>query len=339
MTNTNQKISVDISSAAILKVFGIALLIWFLWYIREIIIVLFVVGILVATFSPLVERMYGKKVPRILSVILIYIVLILLFALLVYLIVPPVVVEVNKLTQNLPGFIERVSPIYYQSKQYLPSFQKGLENIAGTLNSLTTNVWSATLTIFGGLVSFVTILVLTFYMLLEKESRDNLVASFLPVDRKDSILKISQKVGQKLGAWLRGQLFLALIIGIVDFIILAILGVPYVLILAILAAILEIIPTLGPVLAAVPAILIALTVSPWTGLIVAVAYLGVQQLENHILVPKVMGKAVGLSPVIVIVALLIGAKILGIAGAILAIPAAAALQVLISEWRKLRSSA
>lgn len=334
MPNTNQKTTIEISSITILKVFGVAVLLWFLWYIRDILILLFVVGILVATLSPSVEKLYTKKIPRLLSVILIYLVLIILFSLLVYLIVPPIIVEINKLIQNSPAFIERISPIYYQSKGYLPVFQQSLENIAGTLNRLTTNVWSAALTIFGGLVSFVTILVLTFYMLLEKESIDHIVISFLPIDRKDRILKIIQKVGKKMGSWLRGQLLLCLVIGVIDFIILSILGVPYALILAVLAGILEIIPTLGPVLGAIPAILVALTISPLTALIVTIGYLGVQQLENHILVPKVMGKAVGLSPVIVIIALIIGAKLLGIAGAILAVPAAAVIQVLVSEWRR-----
>jgi len=329
----NQKTTIEVSTLTILKFFGIAFLLWFLWYIKGILILLFVVMILVAALSPLVEKLYKKKVPRFLSVILIYLVLLLLLASLIYLIVPPVALQVKELTHNAPYYIEKVSPIYYQVQEYLPTFQQSLENIATSLNKLTTNIWSATLTIFGGLLSALTILVLTFYMLVGKETIFNILVSFLPIAHKEKILGIFQKVGLKMGAWLRGQLILCLVIGLATFVILAILGVPYALILAILAGILEIVPTIGPIIAAIPAILLAFAISPLTALIVLLSYFGVQQLECQILVPKIMGKVVGISPVIIILALLIGAKLLGIAGAILAVPIAATLSVAFTEWR------
>jgi predicted PurR-regulated permease PerM len=331
-----QKTTIEISTIAILKIFGIALGLWLLWYLRNVIIILFVVALLVAAFSPTVERLYKKKVPRILSVLLIYLGVALLFALMIYLIVPPVTLQIKEFTHNLPVFIEKASPIYSQFKEYLPAFQQSLEHITSTLNKLTTNLWSAALTLFGGLISFVTILVLTFYILIGKESIESVLISFLPWDHKDRIIRVFQRVGKKIGAWVRGQLILCLIIALATSIILAILRVPYALILAILAGMLEIIPTIGPILSAIPAILLALTISPMTAFIVAICYLGVQQLESQILVPKIMGKAVGLSPVIVIIALLVGAKLFGIAGAVLAIPIAAAIQVLVSELRSER---
>lgn len=332
----NQKTTIDISATTILKIFGIALGLWLLWYIKSVLIILFVVAILVAAFSPVVEKLYKKKVPRILSVLLIYTGLVFLFALLIYLIVPPIALQVREFTHNLPAFIERTSPIYYQFKEYLPALQQSLENLAATLNKLTANIWSATLTIFGGLVSFLTIFVLTFYILLEKESITNFLISVLPLDHKDKIVEVLKKIGDKVGAWLRGQLILCVIIAIATLIILIIFRVPYALILAVLAGILEIIPTIGPILAAIPAILLALTISPLTALIVALCYFGLQQLESQILVPKIMGKVVGLSPVIIIIALLVGAKLFGILGAILAVPAAAAVIVAASEWKKFR---
>lgn len=332
-----QKTTIEISATTILKIFGIGLGLWLLWYIKNVLIILFVVAILVAAFSPVVEKLHKKKVPRILSVLLIYTGLVFLFALLIYLIVPPIALQVREFTHNLPAFIERTSPIYYQFKEYLPALQQSLENIAATLNKLTANIWSATLTIFGGLVSFLTIFVLTFYILLEKETITNFLISVLPLDHKDKIVEVLKKIGDKVGAWLRGQLILCIIIAIATLIILIIFRVPYALILAVLAGILEIIPTIGPILAAIPAILLALTISPITALIVALCYFGLQQLEAQILVPKIMGKAVGLSPVIIIIALLVGAKLFGILGAILAVPAAAAVIVTASEWKKFRA--
>jgi len=333
----NQKTTLSISTATILKIFGVAILLWFLWYIRDILILLFVVMILVAALSPLVEKLYRKRIPRFLSVILIYLLILFFFAFLIYLIVPPVALQVKELTHNISYYAEKIAPVYQQAETSLPALQKSLESIASSLNKLTTNLWAAAVTIFGGLVSFVTVLVLTFYLLLERESIINVLITFLPVAHKDKILSVFQKVGVKIGAWFRGQLILCLAIGVIDFIILTIFGIPYALVLGILAGILEVVPTIGPILSAVPPILLALAISPWTALLIALSYLGVQQLESQILVPKIMGKVVGVSPVIIILALLIGAKLLGIAGAILAVPIVATLQVVFTEWREVKN--
>jgi len=331
-----QKTTIEISTKTILKIFGIAILFWFLWAIRNILVSLFVVAILVAAFSPLVEKLYKKKVPRFLSVFLIYLILTFLFSMLVYLIVPPIVWQVREFTHNLPLFIQRIALISDQFQEYLPIFQKSLENVAQNLSKLTLNIWSATLTIFGGLVSFLTVLVLTFYILVGKEKIKGILISFVPEKQKEQVVRIFQKVGLKIGAWVRGQIILCLLIGLVSYIILAIFKVPYALILAVIAGVLEIVPNIGPILSGLVAILFALSISPFTALIVGISYLGVQQLESQILVPKIMGKAVGVSPVLVIVALLVGGKLFGVAGAILAIPVAAAIQVVVSEWRTSR---
>jgi predicted PurR-regulated permease PerM len=333
----NQKTTLSISTATILKIFGVAILLWFLWYIRDILILLFVVMILVAALSPLVEKLYRKRIPRFLSVILIYLLILFFFVFLIYLIIPPVALQVKELTHNISYYAEKITPVYQQAETSLPALQKSLESVASSLNKLTTNLWAAAVTIFGGLVSFVTVLVLTFYLLLERESIINVLVTFLPVAHKDKILSVFQKVGVKIGAWFRGQLILCLAIGVIDFIILTIFGIPYALVLGILAGILEVVPTIGPILSAVPPILLALAISPWTALFIALSYLGVQQLESQILVPKIMGKVVGVSPVIIILALLIGAKLLGIAGAILAVPIVATLQVVFTEWREVKN--
>ena len=332
--NGGEMTKIDISTRTILKIIGIVLLFWFLWAIRDIMVLLFVVLILVAAFHPTVDLLENHKIPRFLSVILIYFVLALAFSFLIYLIVPPIITQVTELTHNLPYYSEKTNLVYSQVKDYLPALQNNLESVASNLSKFTNNAWAAGLSVFGGLIYFITAMVLTFYALLEKNSFDSIFLSLFPVNYKEKISGIFSKIGAKMGSWLRGQLLLCLIIAVLDFIVLMIVGVPYALVLAVLAGILEIIPNIGPVLGAVPAILIGLTISPWTAVVIAICFFGIQQLENHILVPKIMGKAVGLSPVIVIIALLIGGKLLGIGGAILAVPAATAIVVAITEWRK-----
>lgn len=139
------------------------------------------------------------------------------------------------------------------------------------------------------------------------------------------------KISAKLSAWLGGQLFLAGTIGVSAAIGLYVLGVPYFYVLALVAALGEMIPVVGPILSAVPAVIVGFTVSPQTGLFVLIFFIAQQQVENHVLVPKVMERQVGVSPVTVIVALLIGGSVLGILGAVLAVPSVAILQVVVQE--------
>ena len=134
-----------------------------------------------------------------------------------------------------------------------------------------------------------------------------------------------------MGMWLRGQLFLSFIVGLLVYIGLLILGVKYALVLALIAAILEIIPFIGPTIAAIPAILVGLTDSWIKALVVVILYFVVQQLENHIIVPKVMQKAVGLNPIVVIIVIMVGAKLGGIVGALIAVPVAAAIGVFVGD--------
>jgi len=141
----------------------------------------------------------------------------------------------------------------------------------------------------------------------------------------------SNKISLKISAWLSGQLILAGSIGSTAAVGLYLLGVPYFYVLALVAAIGEVVPIVGPILSAIPAILVGLSVSPRTGLFVAIFWIVQQQIENHLLVPKVMERQVGVSPVVVIVALLVGGSVLGIVGAILAVPTAAILQVILEE--------
>jgi predicted PurR-regulated permease PerM len=143
---------------------------------------------------------------------------------------------------------------------------------------------------------------------------------------------ITRAITTKVSAWLGGQLLLAAIIGSTSAIFLWAFGIPFFYVLALISAIGELIPVVGPILAAIPAIAVAATVSVNKVVLVVVFFVLQQQLENHVLVPKVMQRQVGVNPAAVIVALLVGGNLLGIPGAILAVPTVAILQVLLSEW-------
>ena len=177
----------------------------------------------------------------------------------------------------------------------------------------------------------ITILVLAFYLLVDGDGLVRLFVRLFAPENRARVEDACRRVTNKVSAWLGGQLLLGTIIGTTAALGLFLMGVPFFYVLALIAGVGEMIPIVGPILSAVPAIAVALSVKPALALAVIAFFFAQQQLENHILVPKIMQRQVGISPVGVIVALLIGGSLLGILGAILAVPTAAILQVLFEE--------
>jgi predicted PurR-regulated permease PerM len=196
-----------------------------------------------------------------------------------------------------------------------------------TLNSVILTVWG----VVGGLFGVFTILILTFYLLLEADRIVGGMLRLVPRERRDAVRSAARQVRFKVSAWLNGQLILSAIIGSSSALVLGLLGVPYFFVLALLSAFGELVPYLGPILAGVPAVLMAATVS-WQLAAAVLAFVVVQQLaENYVLVPRIMEQQVGISPAGVIVALLVGGSLLGVVGAVLAVPTAAVVQVVVQE--------
>ena len=173
-------------------------------------------------------------------------------------------------------------------------------------------------------------------MAVDDQAIKKAIRSVLPIDYQPYSMHLINRIQEKIGLWLRGQIFLSLVIFAVSWIGLSILGVKYALVLAVFAGVTEIIPYLGPFIGALPAVFIAFTQSPLLGIITIVLYIVIQQAENYFLVPKVMQKAVGLNPIIIIIAIMIGAKLAGILGVLLAVPVATAISVVVRDIFKAR---
>ena len=190
----------------------------------------------------------------------------------------------------------------------------------------------------GGIFGFLTVLIVTFYILVDADNLRNAMLHLFSKQDRPRAAAASREIVGKVSAWLGGQLLLAAIIGATSAIGLWLLGIPFFYVLALISAIGEMIPIVGPFLAAIPAIAVASTVSFQKVLLVIAFFVVQQQIENHVLVPKVMERQVGVSAVTVIVALLIGGNLLGILGAILAVPTAAILQVVFTEVAKQKNN-
>ncbi len=317
---------IEISHKTIIFTVFFLLFLWLIWEIHDIIILLFTSFILTSAAQPLIDRLEHRNVPRALAIMALYVVGIIFLSLTTSTILPPLIVQSVRLGNQLPTYLS----------VFLAQFNLGglnIETLSGQIGPLTQSVVFLTFGIFGNILSLLTLLVFTFYFLLERKRLDYYFAHFFGSQLGDRMFSIILKVEGRLGAWVRGQIILMLIIGIATYIGLLLLGIEYALALALIAGIMEIVPVVGPIVSAIPAIIVALAISPspLVALGVVGLYFVIQQLENHLIVPTVMRKAVGLPPIVTLVALMVGGRIGGIIGAILAVPVLVTILVIVRE--------
>ena len=317
---------------------GIVLL-YTIYLLRDVLLLLYVSGIFAIGFSPIVRWIETQRVPitrrlpRWLAILVLYLFIISAIVGVCALVFPPLVAQARAFWDHLPELVA-------QGQQFLIdrgflqrqlSLQELLQRAPGTGGDTVGHVISAAWGFFGGLFGLFTILILTFYLLVEAAAIRGSFLRLFPRRRRSQVANAAAEVTVKVSAWLNGQLLLAAIIGVTAAIGLWLIGVPYFYVLALIAAVGEMIPIVGPIIAAIPAVAVASSVSGSTALWTAVFFLVQQQVENHLLVPKIMERQVGISPAVVIVALLVGGSLLGVVGAILAVPTAAILQVVFEE--------
>jgi predicted PurR-regulated permease PerM len=314
---------------------------WALYLARSSLVLVYVSALLAMGLAPLVRAIERRgmllpqgfrRPPRWLATLIVYLVLLGTAAAVVLVVFPPLVTQAREFAGQLPQLAEQAQQTLV--RRGILSRPLTVEHLvqqapAGTdaIGTLLGTFWG----FIGGVVGLFTILILTFYFVLEAEDIFRAFVRLFPRRRRPRVRAVGQEIARKVSAWLSGQLMLAATIGIVSGVWLGLLGVPFFYVLALLAAVGELVPYVGPLLAAVPGVAVALTDSTQLAVIVAALYFAQQLLENYLLVPKIMERQVGISPVVVIVALLLGGSLLGVAGAILAVPTAAIVQVLVQE--------
>jgi predicted PurR-regulated permease PerM len=312
---------------------------WGLYLVRGALLLIYMSVLVAVGLSPLAGAIEGyrlpgsRRVPRWAAILIIYLCFLGVVIGVGLLVFPPLVTQARELWSALPGMLQRAQQWLIDRGLLIRelSFREALERAPGTGSDAVGTVIGAVWGFVGGVFGLVTILILAFYFMLDAERfRHTFVRLFRRVERP-RVEEGCRRISTKVSAWLGGQLLLAGIIGGTAALALFLMGVPYFYVLALIAGIGEMIPIVGPVLAAIPAIAVAFTVSPTLALGVAIFFFAQQQFENHVLVPKVMERQVGVSAAAVIVALLIGGTLLGIVGAILAVPSVAIVQVIFEE--------
>ncbi len=329
----NREQLIEISFWTMLKAVLLALLIWALWELRDFMAVMLLSIVIASAIEPANHFFAKYRVPRVLSVIFIYLAAFLIFALVFYLVVPPLFGDVLDFLSSLPSYIDQAVGPRGAIFSLFPEIPKELNGIIkqGAVSlekyiaEVTPGIFSAGTTLFGGILSFVLLIVISFYLSVQEHGIENFLRIVTPLESEDYILDLWQRSQRKIGRWLQGQILLAALVGVMAFLGLTILGIKYAISLAILSAVFEIIPVFGPVMAAIPAISIAYIQSPLAGLEVLALYIIIQQFENHLIYPLVVRKTIGVPPLLVVISLVIGGTLGGFFGIILSVPFAAVL--------------
>lgn len=281
--------------------------------------------------NPWVDKLAKLKIPRGLSIILIYLLVLGIVGFAVAGVIPPFVDQTQTLVSRLPSYLESLRWLGINEGINERVIDTQTNQLLDKLGNLSGGVITTLFGVFQNLFNLVVLLVISFYFLLERKNLDKYLLKFFGPGGEKKGTRIVDNIEKKLGGWVRAELLMMLTIGAMSYIGLRLLGIDFALPLAILAGILEIIPIVGPFVAAIPAVLIGLVVSPITGVAVVALYFLVQQLENNLIVPKIMQKTVGIHPLVTILALIIGLKLGGIVGGILAIPTVLLMEIFASE--------
>ncbi len=324
--------TVNISSITILKVLVIILLLWFLFAVRDILLLFLISVIISSAIDPLADYLGKRRVPRGLSVLIVYTIFLGIFAMVIALLVPPIIQQFTQLSQSnfYESFLSRVGGFRENLAQFGidETVTQNFQEFAGSISQ---GIFNTTRGIITGFVSVITVLVVSFYLSAEENGTKNFIKHLVPYKNQGYANKLVTKIQRKMGAWVLGQLILSVSIFTLTYIGLLILGVEYALVLALIAGLLEIIPYIGPIISVIPAAFFAFIQNPPLALAVVILYIIVQQLENHLLVPMIMSKSVGLNPILVILGILIGGSLGGLVGAIIAVPVISGVQVFITD--------
>ncbi len=342
-----KNILVNISLRTLVYGLLLGLLVLVLYLLRDLVLVL-LTSIVIASFVSIATHRFKKgSIWRTLAVVALYGVCLAILAVVFYLFVPILIVEVSNLSTLLADYLPKSkfitilnSDAFSGAKDLVKNLPQNLSladfvaNSKALVSSVSGGFFDTLTLIFGGVVNFVLIIVISFYLSMQEEGITNFLRIVVPPKYEEYAIGLWERSQKKIALWIQGQLLLGLLIGVLIYLGLSIFQVKYALLLAIIAAILELVP-FGMILATVPAVAFAYLDSGATqAAIIAIYYFIVQQFEAYLIAPNVVKRVIGISPLMVILSILVGAKLAGFWGIILAIPAAVVLMEFLSDIEK-----
>ena len=343
-------ISISITTGTVLTFVGAGVLVWLFFYLKELVLVILTAVVLSSAVEPGVQWFMKRGASRIIAVAAIYVLIFGSIFGVAYAFFPPLLKETASFSSELPRYLEAVnidailnSPIAESARvvsEGIPTMEEYLSQLQNVFTATSAGAFKALAGIFGGIISLVLIVVLSIYFAIQETGVDDFLRVILPVQHQKYALDLWKRSQVKIGLWMQGQLLLSLLAGVLTYLWLAILGVPYAFLLAIFAAMAELIPVFGTYIAAAPAVAIGFTVG---GIPLALAVIGgfvvINQFQSHLVYPLVVKKVVGVPPLLVIIALIAGHQLAGFLGVLLSVPLSAALAEFVSDVQKSKERA
>ena len=331
----------DISTGSIIRVFAVLLLIGFLFSIWQILASIFMAVVIASVAEPGISFLTRLRLHRFIAAMLVYLAGIGIVASAFFLVIPTLVVESRQISSDLPVAYEQLvndieiffgnEPSEINAGEHFRSlfgnFQQGIGGIGS-------NIFSITFGLFGGLISVILVFVISFYLTLQKDGIEHFLRSIVPHGHQDYAVDFWKRVQYKIGRWFQGQLILGVFVGTAMFVVLWLMGVKYALTIAFMMGVLEIIPVIGPITAGLISLAFISFQSPTLAFGVLIAYIVVEQIQQYLIYPIVITRAVGLNPILIIVALLVGIKLIGFWGILLAIPITVAISEFVRDFKK-----
>lgn len=360
MPDLQKNITFEITAGTIIKALAIVVGAYLLYVLRDVVLVVFLAVVFASAIEPAVEWLIERRIPRVFAVLSLYLVFGVILAGVFYIFVPLLLQDTSEFLAAVPQYINSISlwtstdvgvetsrqaaelsqnivdsRDAISSLEGSVSIQDALTNVNNAIANVSGSFVRTVNTIFGGAIGFVLVIALSFYLAVQEDGVEKFLRIITPLQHEKYVLGLWKRSREKIGRWMQGQLVLAILVGVLVYLSLTILGIRNALLFALLAAFLEIIPLFGPILAAVPAVATAYADSGFTlALVVTGVYIIIQQFENHLIYPLVVRKIVGVPPILVILALIIGAKLGGFLGIIVSVPLAAMLVEFLDDIQK-----
>lgn len=322
-----KQFKVEISTRTIIFAVATVLILYIIWLIQDLLYSLFIAFILMSALRPIVVGLKRRKIPHTIAVTVVYITFILFIIVLFGIIIPPLTVETVSLIKNLPLIISGLGP---DAQRWIQEY-----SVTQYIPTITNNIFSLAGSIFSNILFVISTLFFGFYFLIEEDILKRFFAKFFENGDEHITGRVVVRAEQRMSAWFWGQIALMIIIGLMTFISLNLIGLGrYSFPLAVLAGLLEAIPNIGPLISAVPALILGLATSPAIGILVVASYFIIQQLENNMIVPLVMKKTVGINPIITLIVLIIGGRLGGFLGIVLSVPMYVFIETAVIEFLK-----
>lgn len=338
---------ISISTGTILRVLLIALGVFLVWKLRDLVLVV-LTAIVIASFIESTFPSFKRiKIGRVFGAIILYVISLAVLASLFYLFAPLLVTEIYNLAQMLSSYAPGVDFLnYFQNEAFSGakdivagisnnfSFDVLLQSSKAFISNLSSGFFTTLSVAFGSIFNVFLIIIISFYLSIQKDGIEDFLRIILPNKYEEYVLDLWGRSRRKIALWIRGQMLVALLVGVLTYLVLSLLGAPYALLLSIIAGLFQLIPY-GILIAIIPAISFSyMSGGISTALMVAGAYLIIHQFENYLFTPLIIKRVVGLSPLVIILAVLIGMELAGFWGLILAIPVAVVFMELINDLEK-----